>query len=285
MKITACFAALCCLTFLSQNLPAQAIPLVEAVKKGYLSVSASGAGGHEGECLTVKFENKTRQKVNVRVPAGQIFEPGDSSLQNLMVAKEETFALEPGNHSTARLFGFCVEGRDGSPGEGSEFLLGEMAGGNLLLLADYISKNNLHQHPSAQFAVWSVSDEERLEGIGDPGLTKFVADLLGKPMPEYHIQYQQPAQDRLLPGQPANWREALALNGLFYYTLERDQKVNFGLYNESGELVHTLFKNRVQRRGYHKFRFEFEIKGLPKGTYFARMTSGTKLLKELAVEF
>ena len=271
--------------FFTQNLPAQAIPIGDAIKKGYLSLSASGNGGHSGECLKLKLENKTRKKLDVKIPAGQIFEAGDSSLQNLMIGKEEIFAIEPGRNRIAKLFGFCVEATDGSPGEGSEFSLGKMAEGHLLKMAQYLSENNLHQNPSAQFAVWAVSDEDRLEGIGDPGLTKFVADMLGKPMPEYHIQYEQSPQDRLLPGQPANWRQALAMNGLFYYTLDKDQKVDFGLFNENGELVHELFKNRVQKKGYHKFRFEFEIKGLPKGKYFARMTSEGRMLKELAVEF
>lgn len=285
MKTTARFAALAFLFFCSRILPAQAIPLGDAIKKGYLTLTAAGAGGHSGECLKLKLENKTRKKLDIAIPAGQIFEAGDSSLQNLMVAREEMLAIEPGRNRIARVFGFCVEAGDGSPGADSDFSLGKMAEGHLLKLAQHLSENNLHQNPSAQFAVWAVSDEERLEGVGDPGLTKFVADLLGKPMPEYHIQYQQPPQDRLLPGQPANWREAMAMDGLFYYTLDRDQKVNFGLYNEAGELVHTLFKNRVQKKGYHKFRFEFEIRGLPKGKYFARMTSGGRMLKELAVEF
>jgi hypothetical protein len=284
MKTTARFAVLALLFFCSKNLPAQAIPIGDAIKKGYLTLTASGNGGHSGECLSLKLENKTRKKLEVQIPAGQIFEAGDSSLQNLMIGKEEIYAIEPGRNRIAKLFGFCVEATDGSPGVGSEFSLGKMADGHLLKMAQYLSENNLHQNSSAQYAVWAVSDADRLEGIGDPGLTKFTADLLGKPMPEYHIQYQQP-QDRLLPGQPANWREAMSMNGLFYYTLERDQKVDFGLYNESGQLVHTLFKNRVQKKGYHKFRFEFEIRGLPKGKYFARMTSEGRMLKELAVEF
>jgi hypothetical protein len=273
------------LSLTAQALPAQVLDIADAIKKGYLTATASSAGGHTGECLKLKLESKSRKKLDIRIPAGQVFEAGDSSLQNLMVSKEEVFALEPGRNQISRLFGFCVEAHDGSPGEGSFFSLGKMVEGNLLKLAKHLSENNLHQHPSAQYAVWAVSDADRLEGIGDPGLTKFVADLLGKPMPEYHIQYQQPPQDRLLPGQPANWREAMSMHGLFYYTLDNDQKVDFGLYNEQGELVLTLFKDRVQKRGYHKFRFEFEIKGLPKGKYFARMTSGVGTLKELAVEF
>jgi hypothetical protein len=266
-------------------LPAQVLDIAEAVKKGLLSVSAEGLGGHSGECLQLNFKNKSKRKLEIKVPAGQIFEAGDSSLQNLMVSKEETFFVESGASRLGKLFSFCVEAGDGSPGGGSLFKMGKLAEGNLLKIAKYLNDNKLHQHPSAQYAVWAVSDADRLEGIGDLGLTKYVADLLGKPMPEYHIQYQSPPQDRQLPGQPANWREAFAMNGLFYYDLMADQPVDFGLYNEAGELVHALFKGRQQKRGQHKFRFEFEIKGLKKGKYFARLSSRGQVIKELAMEF
>ncbi|MCC6723633.1 MAG: hypothetical protein IT258_03930 [Saprospiraceae bacterium] len=267
------------------SLPAQVLDLAEAVKKGLLSITAEGAGGHSGECLQLNLKNKSKKRLEVHVPAGQIFEAGDSSLQNLMVSKAETFFVESGASKMGKLFGFCVEASDGSPGGGSLFKMGKLAEGNLLKIAKYLSDNKLHEHPNAQYAVWAVSDADRLEGIGDPALTKYVADLLGKPMPEYHIQYQTPPQDRQLPGQPANWREAFAMNGLFYYDLMADQNVDFGLYNEAGELVHSLFKGRPQKKGQHKFRFEFEIKGLAKGKYFARLSSRGQVIKELAMEF
>ncbi|MBI1225281.1 MAG: hypothetical protein GC192_08590 [Bacteroidetes bacterium] len=287
MKTTAWYSMLVTLlwTASSENLNSQVLELTEAIKKGLLVASAEGKGGHSGECLELHLKSKSKKKLEIKVRAGQIFEAGDSSLQNLMVAKEENFFVEAGASKIGKLFGFCIEASDGSPGNGSVFTLGKLAEGNLLKIAKYLNDNNLHENPSAQYAVWAVSDEDRLEGIGDPTLTKFVADILGKPMPEYHIQYQSPPQDRQLPGQPANWREAFAMNGLFYYDLAADKQVDFGLYNEAGELVHTLFKNRLQKRGSHKFRFEFEIRGLEKGKYYARLTNRGQVIKELAVEF
>jgi hypothetical protein len=201
-----------------------------------------------------------------------------------MVSKEETFLVARGKNRITRLFGFCVEASDGSPSEGSVFSLGKMVEGNLLKMARYLSDNNLHKNSAAQYAVWAVMDDDRLESIGDPVLSKFTADLLGKPLPEYQIAYQQ-SQDRQLPGQPANWREAVALNGLFYYELPRDQMVSFGLYSAGGEHLHELFSNRLQRRGHHKFRFEFEIRGLEKGSYVVKLVSEGETIKELAVEF
>lgn len=285
MKTAACpFIAVLLLLF-QVNLNGQVIEIADALKKGLVSLTVEGNGGYTGECLKLELKNISKKKLQLKVPAGQVFVASDTSLQNLMVSKEENFTVESGKLADSKLHGFCVEASDGAPSQQSIFKIGKMADGNLLQMAKYLNDNKLYDHPSAQYAVWAVSDAERLEGIGDPVLTKFVADLLGKPMPEYHIQYQIPPQDRLLPGQPANWKEALAMNGLFYYDLASDQAVDFGLYNEAGELVHSLFKGRIQKRGSHKFRFEFEIKGLQKGKYFARLTNKSGTIKELVVEF
>lgn len=272
----------------SGSLFSQAISLDEAIKKGVLTLTASGAGGHNGESLQLKLQSKSKKRLEVRIPAGQIFEAGDSSLQNLMVGKEETLTIESGKTRLAKVFGFCVESGDGSPGEGSIFSLGKMAEGNLLKLAKYLSDNNLHKNPAAQSAVWTLSDNSPLAGINDPKLVKFVADLLGKPVPEYNIVYGNPlpgGESRMLSSGPADTREAFAMNGLFYYDLPKEQQVTFGLYDAEGKLVTAMFSNRKQLKGYHKFRFEFEIRNLPKGTYTARLTSEGKVIKELEVEF
>ena len=267
-------------------LTAQAIDLSLAVEKGLVALEASSLGGHSGECLKIKMENLSRKKLNVRIPAGQIFQATDPELQDIMVGKEETLLVEKGKTRIARLVGFCVEASDGSPGEASSFSLGKMAGEKLLQLAEYLSKYGNHKNPSAQYAVWAVSDEERLESVGDPGLTKFVADLLDKPMPDYHIQYQPPPPDEIITGRPANeLRDAVSMNGIFRYDLERDKLVSFGLYDQEGELVVAFTKDRIQKRGQHKFRFNFEIRNLPAGKYWVKLKHQEEVIKEMEVEF
>ncbi len=286
MKTLACLAYMAISSFFLPTLFTESMTLNEALDKGYVTLEVTGEGGYSGDCLKVKLENTYKRNIEVTIPAGQIFEPGDPDLQDIMVAKEEVLLVEKDKSRIARLFGFCVEAGDGSPGEGSPFGLGRMATGNLLKFALYLSIQKQYKNDFAQYAVWAVSDEERLEGIGDPALAKEVAKLLGKPEPQYHVQYQQPDQSRLLPGTPVSaQREGLSMNGLFYYTLESERPVNFELYNEADEMIHAFFQNRKQLRGYHKFRFEFEISNLPRGKYSARMISGGSVIEELSVEF
>ncbi len=286
MKFIACLGYLAISSFFLPTFFTETMTLDEALDKGYVTLEVTGEGGYSGDCLKVKLENTYKRNIEVTIPAGQIFEPGDPELQNIMVAKEETLLVEKDKSRIARLFGFCVEAGDGSPGEGTPFGLGKMATGNLLKFALYLSSQKLYKNDFAQYAVWAVSDEERLEGIGDPALAKEVAKLLGKPEPQYYVKYQQPEQSRLLPGTPVTaQREAFSMNGLFYYTLESERPVTFGLYDEADEMILAFFENRKQLRGYHKFRFEFEISNLPKGKYAARMTSGGNVIEELSVEF
>ena len=286
MKTLACLAV-AALAYFSFSLPmGPPLNLQEAVEKGYITLETIGAGGYSGDCLKVKLKNLHRRDLEVVVPAGQVFEPGDSSLQNIMVAKEESILVEKGQQRTAKLYGFCVEAGDGSPGEGTPFRLGKMATGNLLAFAGFLSQERQYKNDYAQSAVWAVSDDERLEGGGDAALGNYLAELLGKPRPQYHVQYRQPDQGRILPGTPVrHLQKAFSLNGLFYYTLDRDRLVNFEIYNEDGERVHAFYENRQQKKGYHKFRFEFEISGLDPGKYFAKLTSGGETIEELGVEF
>lgn len=287
------FLAIFSLVFLRQNLPAQALPLAEAIQKGYLSMTVSGKRGTEGELLQLNLHNQSKKKLDLRIPAGQIFEAKDSSLQNLMVGKEQLLTLESGAKKVAHLFGFCIEAGDGAPGAESVFSLGKLATGNLLKLAQHLSDQNLHNNFAAQCAVWAVANGRRLESIGDPALAKFTAELLGKPVPAYHFEYQPPQaqgaryelpQSRMLPGEPVDLPEAMSVNGLFYYVLAKDQPVSLGLYNGEGTLVHSLFSDQMQKKGAHRFRFTFKITGLSKGKYAVRLTSKGRVVKELAVE-
>lgn len=265
---------------------ADAVPLGEAIEKGILSIEAKGAGGHSGECLQLNLKNLSRKDVEIVVPAGQIFEADNDGLQNLMIVKEEQLLVHKGKTRAVRLHGYCIEAADGSPGDGTAFHMGSLATGNLLSFAVYLSTKKLYENPYTQNAIWAISDEERLESIGDPALGKYVAKLLDKPEPQYHIQYRQADQSRILEGAPVrDQQEAFSMNGLFYFTLDHDRLVNFELYREDGTFVHAFYKNRKKTKGYHKFRFEFKISNLEKGKYIVRMRSGETVIEELPVEF
>lgn len=261
---------------------AEVVDLSAALKKGLIQVRIDAQGGHSGEAISVAIGNKGKKNLEIRIPAGQIFQSADSSLQNLMVLEEKLLTLEAGKTRPVGLYTACVEAGDGSPLAGSVFNLGLLAGGHLLKIAQYISEHRLFSDPSAQNAVWAVTDGHPLTYINHEGLANFVAETLGKSPPEYAILHQQPST----PGEPAFRHAPAKLEGVFKYDLPRELLVSFGLYNDKGEAVHHFFKDRKQLRGYHKFRFTFEIRNLPPGKYAVRLVEkdGTAI-KSMEVEF
>ena len=156
-----------------------------------------------------------------------------------------------------------------------------MATGPLLQLAKYISEKGLQEEPAVQHAVWAVTDQHPLENIYQSDLAGFAAELLGKSAPEYAIVHQLPQE----AGAPAFRPAPARLEGYFRYNLPEEQIVSFGLYDAEGKVVHHFFTNRKQLRGYHKFRFTFEIRNVPSGDYTVRLVSGNKTIEKMEVKF
>lgn len=261
--------------------PGPPVTLREAMQQGLIEVEVSGAGGHTGESLRLKVGNRHVRALELRIPAGQYFPSEDSTLQDLMVIQSEAVVLTKGESRTLKLRGMCTQADHGSPGEGSLFRVGAPAGGQLGQLAAYLDRQRITDM-SAQYAIWAVTNGESLGNITNEELRRFTAELLGKTPPPYAIlRNDRPAA----PRQPAFSQPPLAVQGVFTYQTDTDILASFGLYNEAGELIHAFFTDQPQRKGGHRFKFSFEIRNAPSGTYFARMRSGEQTIGELRVEW
>lgn len=275
--------SLCCYLFLlfSFSLFSKTIDLNDAIKEKLISIEVEGEGGNSGKSLKIRFLNQTKKNIEVRIPAGQLFHSEDSSLQDLIISKERILAMEGNQKRIGKFYGLCTQSSNSSPIAGSVFNMGALATGHLLKVAQYISKHNLQGDQGAQSAIWAVTDDHRLENIGNSELANYVAEVLGKSPPEYAILHQ----NRSIPGQPAFQENPVSLRGLFKYELKKDEFVSFGLYDEAGVLVHNFRENTKQIRGFHKFRFFFEISGLKKGKYSIRLVSKEGVIEKMDVEF
>ena len=60
--------------------------------------------------------------------------------------------------------------------------------------------------------------------------------------------------------------------------------MTLAVYNASGEVVQPVFENRNFGATGHRFKVEFEAKGVAPGKYYIRLSEGETVMQETEVE-
>lgn len=260
---------------------AKNLSITDAVQKGLIEISAKGEGGHNGKSLKLTIKNLQKKKLNIEIPAGLIFHSTDPNLQDLMITEEKLLPLEANKNRVTKMYAACIQAPKGSPTIGSGFNMGMLASGHLLQVAKFLSNEKLYKNEAAQYAVWAISNNKRVENIDNTKLANYVADLLFKPRPEYVVVHKTTSQ----PGEPA-YREAPSiLKGRWRFKLTEEKIMSFGLYTIDGELKHAFFENVKKIAGLHKFSFTFKVFNMPQGEYYIRLMHENEVVEEMKVQF
>lgn len=269
----------------SEAAHAEVISVEEAVKKGWVRMSMSAKGGHVGNVMKMKMENLSTRNLDLKLEAGRRLDSRDSSEQDILVARQENFALAPKEKKQLTVAGFCCQAHNSSPDSGDVFGVGKMADDKLVKLAQFIDQKKMYNSSSAQDAVWVLSDNNPIESIyGEDAFTKelreYVSKLSGKPVPKYTVKYESSAGDAA-----AFSNRAMEIAGDFDYELFGNGTVTFGIYDKDNRLVEAFFADRPQNKGRYAFRYSFKASDLPKGTYYAKLRVDGQLRKEQKFEF
>ncbi len=266
------------------------IPLAEALKKGIIEVSITSLGGHSNRCLQLQVTRIGTTPYKISIPAGHVFEPLDSTTQNIIVVKEERFSLSQPKF-TLEVWGFCSEPSDASPTAKEVFRAGKLAGGVLQKMAEYLSKSGLYVESDAQTAIWAMVDSMHTPSIGHKGLLSAACQILGKPLPEYTIKRLKsrssptpvPATTRRAP---AFVREPMQVEGRFQYESQKEVKVSAFLQDSSGQKIKTFFEAEKQsaeiKATYH---FEYKTTKLKPGTYTAVFYVDEQPAKKIIIRY
>lgn len=261
----------------------KSVSLQEAMNRGLVSVSTKGVGGHMGQCIEMTITSRHKKAMQLAVEAGLQLLPADTSAQSMMVSQEKYVALEPKAVKKVKLFALCTQQSDRGPSSEDEFALASMAEGNLLAVAQFLSRKK-YQTSAAQHAVWCITDGANIGGIYDeanPALAKelrmLVATLTGKIPPWYQTEY------KIQPGVRETF-EPLRIHAEFNYTLAEDGVVTFAIFNAQGDTVQTILANHAEKAGMHRMKIKFESRNLPKGKYYARVTNKGILIEEKVFE-
>ncbi len=263
--------------------PTNLFDLKDALAKKLVSIQIEGKGGHQGETLKIVCKNLRGQYLRLRIPQGQLMEPADTAEQTLVVAEEMLLSVMAKTPAEAALKTFCTQAGDNSPRAGSAFALGAIAPVMVCNLLKFITEKGKTESSEAQTAVWCLTSGQSLGSIGDPELTKFVADQLGKAVPGYKIRHSVVES---VPGRPAELGKALVIEGNFRYYLEKDERTIMVLLDSSGKLIKQVSKEEIMKAGEHRSGLRLEVYNLDPGKYTLRMqTKAGRVIKDTEIEF
>ncbi len=283
--------ALLLLLILAANLFAQKSPkstqrnfdVQEALAQKLISVTVQGTGGHQGECLKITCKNLQGKSLRIRFPVGQLMAPLDSAQQTLVLAEEKWVSVNPKTPAQLSFKTFCTQAGEISPREGSIFAVAAMAPEVLCNILKFIAEKGKTDDGAAQSAVWAVTNGYSLGSIGDPVLTKFVADQLGKDMPGYKIKHKTV---EYVPGRVADLGKAMVVEGNLRFYLEKDEKVRMVLLDSNGKLVTNISKEELMVAGEHRSGIHLEVWNLTPGKYVVRLQARDgRAIKDMEVEF
>ena len=253
------------------------VTLQEALQKKWITtiVTMQPNEATDGRNLRISIKNLTKIELTINIPVGFIFQAADSTVQDFIHLENKELNIAALSSKSTFMNARCIRASRSSPHNGDTFLATTLASSQLLALTTFAFEKKLHNLNDMQSALWSVSDNHELYGIGHFELLKFVAQLVNKPMPDYTVNYNFHDE----PGATAATSlEPLAIEGVFQYTLPTDLQVKLDLVDTAGVSVLKNFdmvKVMSQKKGRHRFTFELELKGIARGIYFVKMTSAS----------
>jgi hypothetical protein len=175
---------------------------LDPIGRGELVVDqiATNGTGFTGPALDVQVSNPTAGSILITIPCGFIFAPEDDGLQQLMTVQEASAEIPANGEATVTPYVVCTQADRHGPEEGSIYSLGEMAQGDLLLLAQCVCREGLGagldsmEGVNVQFAAWmaagDISLDEMLQGAGGSGGA--LGDTLGGEFgPEFDQMLEQ----------------------------------------------------------------------------------------------
>ena len=247
------------------SLFAETMSVEDALRHKLIQLQLSSKGGYRGDCVKASVQNNTAGILHIIFEPGRILDNTDPGQQDIIVAKKLILPLAPAAQIDTQLIGYCCQSHNGSPRKNQPFLLGPMAGPDLVKLCNYISANLLDEN-AVQNAIWTLSNNHLPASIGMPGdtsiagLFQFCSRGMSLPPPWYHITYLY------VPGKVfSNQPHRVHLD--FEYEKGSGHELQMAVYDAEGNLMKRLLGNSFADAGLRNYHLAFDVVNWKHGQY------------------
>jgi hypothetical protein len=234
-----------------------------------LQVTGNENSTHYTKPILAKITNTSQYPLRFFIANGQIFRAEDSTVQDIVIVKEELIALKANETKELPLYGMCIELSNSGNNSETLFYTDGIADEKLLKLTQEIEKSK-NFNTLGQYAVWTLTDEYGLNSISGfdmeeaSRLKTFVAGILDVPVPKYDPNdYTTNYYNDGLIKRAAKSR--------FKFTFSEDSAVTIAMFDENNIIVRELYNNSNVKAGYHELEFKFDVEVYQNQAYYIRM--------------
>lgn len=248
--------------------------LVSLIEDGRIEINAKGTGTHSGESIEVMLKNTSSKPFTSSIPVGWVFISETPEVQDLLVVREELFALSPGNQTTVFCKAFCCESSGIGPDENEPYRKGRLANKELVQVAmaaarkDQFIPDGFDDH-TIQHAIWVLSDGHDISSMGamDSTLTDSlrmaVSRLSGQEPPLYSLTYAEGGEG-VCSGRP-EWITRTA-----QFNVPAGAKLTVVALGHKKQILEVLQDRETLEPGVHELTFRVHVLDWPDGDYAIR---------------
>lgn len=277
MKTT--FTIICIFTIATLSAKHKSISIENAYKSGLISFKIRGTGTYKGDCLKIYFKNKIEDSLFLLLEAGRRLDSRNNMEQDILVTKDQIFILSGHQKKEFKVYGFCCQATNHSPGKDSVFSIGQTADYNLHALSMFCNMNKFDLNET-QSAVWCISDKRPLASIPESNekLRKFVSKITKEEIPWYQIEYEKSSSNTFISDNIER------ISGNITYTLTKSDFYNIELRDAKGNLIQNYTNKKPAVKGTYDYWFDMQVTNYPKGKYFIHIYNGNELVTKKQFE-
>lgn len=231
---------------------------------------------YTGDCIKMHIENLTDKSIKVFLEAGRFIYPDDTAEQRMIVTKNQMIAMYKKQKKDVTVYAMCSEIHDAAPDSSTVFEMGAKAEGDLLKLAQLISKNNW-QDMAAQSAIWAITDGNDYADIySETNKTEMTAlrDFVKKSKGITSPELPQGSDNFMLNTESDNTFLKYGkgeVSGSFEFTIKQDLSLSMCLYNDKGDVVKKGFSDMVFKYGINTITYTYKYFNYPIGNYYVKL--------------
>lgn len=268
--------ALCCLVLFAFGPGNEVLTLQQAKAEKKVEVTILPYRQYEGDGIKINVKNISGKMLNLNLPMGSIFMPGDDGAQTLIKSENFAFNLKPGETKPVQFHGYCTEWHDHGCATGESFAMSMTKNEKLNNLLHYMDSLKISDQSTKQHAIWSITDEAPVSHIygndsAHAWLRGYLCRVTGQTLPWYTTEsdiVETPQREFVIVSK--------VIEGELEFTSKEASVIKGVVKDSTGKVVYDNPHVSRMPAGHITFWYKLTIEGWNPGKYYVIYTNNGK---------